>query len=114
MAVEPDERVLKVEVQTALAIMLMRLQGKEFPNHNTVPVMIVSIMARMQARILHSHYSHAGLVISKTGFLSFSTAGSALNMDIVLGMMASKVISDTKNPSNLLNLFTYQPGVVGR
>ncbi|KAJ6191332.1 hypothetical protein N7519_001353 [Penicillium mononematosum] len=83
--------------------MLTRLQGKEFPNHNTVPVMIVSIMARMQARILHLHYSHAGLIISKTGFLSFSTAESAtLNMDIVLGIMASKVIGDTKDPSNLL------------
>jgi hypothetical protein len=73
MGVEPDERLFQVEVLTALAIMLTRLEGEEFPNHNTVPVMIVSVMGRMQARILHLHYGQAGLVISKTGFMSFST-----------------------------------------
>jgi hypothetical protein len=109
MVVEPDERLFKVEVLTALAIMLTRLQDEEFPNHNTVPVMIVSVMARMQARILHLHYSQAGLVISKTGFISFSTAESAtINMDILLAMMSSKVIGDTKDPNNILKV-SYNP-----
>jgi hypothetical protein len=101
MAEEPDDRLFQAEVLAALVIMLTVLESDRFLHHNTVPVMVVSVMARLQARVLHCHYSHEGLVVNKSRFFSFTESESA-NMDIVMSLMASKAVGDTKVSTNLL------------
>ncbi|CAG8895873.1 unnamed protein product [Penicillium egyptiacum] len=105
LTVEPDDRLFQAEVLTALTIMLTLLEGDKFEHHNTVPVMVVSVMGRMQARVLQFHYSHEGLVITKTRLMSFATMESTtIGLGVMMGLMSSKAIGNTTDPSNILKL----------
>ncbi|KAJ5551638.1 dihydrodipicolinate synthetase family protein [Penicillium sp. DV-2018c] len=101
MAEERDDRLFQAEVLSALVIMLTVLESDRFLHHNTVPVMVVSVMARLQVQVLHCHYSREGLVVRKSRFISFTESESA-SMDIVMSLMASKAVGDTKDSANFL------------
>ncbi|OQD86100.1 hypothetical protein PENANT_c008G10612 [Penicillium antarcticum] len=103
MTVELDDRIFQVEVLTALTIMLTLLEGDRFELHNTVPVMVISVMGRMQVRVLQFHYSREGLVVTKTRFMSFATDESTtIGLGVLMGLMSSKTSGNTKDPSNIL------------
>ncbi|OJJ45041.1 hypothetical protein ASPZODRAFT_70613 [Penicilliopsis zonata CBS 506.65] len=102
---EPTEDLFQVEVLSILAAMITRLEGDEDLAHNTIPIMVISIMAGMKARVLQAHYNYQGLVIRKSQMISFPTVDEALpNIDLFLRFMASECVGDTKNPDILMKV----------
>ncbi|GFN12432.1 hypothetical protein AtubIFM56815_010697 [Aspergillus tubingensis] len=105
---EANEKLSRSEALTILTVMLTRLKSDDFPNHSVIPIMLISVFAGFQVRVLEAHYDFRGLVIRKSKFLSFANRDAAIpNMDILMSFMCSKMIGNTKN----LRVLT-KPGAV--
>ncbi|PYH66987.1 uncharacterized protein BO88DRAFT_90491 [Aspergillus vadensis CBS 113365] len=95
---EANEKLSRSEALTILTVMLTRLKSDDFPNHNVIPIMLISVFAGFQVRVLEAHYDFRGLVIRKSKFLSFANRDAAIpNMDILMSFMCSEVIGNTRD-----------------
>ena len=85
--------------------MITKLGDKKLDKHNTIPVMAITVLEKMKARVLDAYYSSEGLVVRKTRLLDFSDETNAVfNIDYIMECMTSKPKGDTKNPGNILKV----------
>ncbi|OQE26918.1 hypothetical protein PENFLA_c006G01185 [Penicillium flavigenum] len=108
---EPTEELLRAEVMTITAAIITRLNSDELFEHNTIPVMAITIFGRMNARVIEAHSSQQALVIKKTQLFDFLTddAGNK-NMDILLGFMCADLVGETKKPNVPINILQRTKG----
>ncbi|OJJ68900.1 hypothetical protein ASPBRDRAFT_131802 [Aspergillus brasiliensis CBS 101740] len=97
---EANEMLCRSEALTILIVMLTRLERDELPNHNVIPMMVISVFPGFKLRILEAHYDARGLVIRKSDFLGFANRDAAMqNMDTLMSFMGSKMIGNTMVPN---------------
>ncbi|PWY78918.1 hypothetical protein BO83DRAFT_376451 [Aspergillus eucalypticola CBS 122712] len=95
---EANEKLSRSEALTILTVMLTRLKSGDFPNRTVIPIMLISVFAGFQVRVLEAHYDIRGLVIRKSKFLSFANRDAAIpNMDILMSFMCSEMIGNTRD-----------------
>ncbi|KAJ6185153.1 hypothetical protein N7519_006454 [Penicillium mononematosum] len=108
---EPTEELLQAEVMTITAAIITRLDNDELSEHNTIPVMAITIFGQMKARVIEAHSSQQGLVIKKTQLFDFLTddVGNK-NMDILLAFMCADLVGKTKEPNVPINILQLTKG----
>ncbi|GLA09560.1 hypothetical protein AnigIFM60653_011891 [Aspergillus niger] len=107
---EANEKLSRSEALTILTVMLTRLESDDFAKHNVIPIMLVSVFAGFQVRILDAHYDYKGLVIRKSDFLSFVNRDAMTSsMDILMSFMTSKMIGNTMDPNIMTKPGTETP-----
>ncbi|PYI02466.1 hypothetical protein BO78DRAFT_453940 [Aspergillus sclerotiicarbonarius CBS 121057] len=92
-----DDNLLRSEVLTLIGIMRTRLGRTELKEHTVAPVLMISCMGFLKARILQAHYTNGKLMVSKSPLHDFSTPEARQkNIPLFLLYMCSECVGDTK------------------
>ncbi|KAJ6186433.1 hypothetical protein N7519_007734 [Penicillium mononematosum] len=97
---EPSETLTRAEVMILTATMITRLEGEDYSEYDTMPVMAITIFGQMKARVIEAYCTSQVLVIKKTDLLDFSTNKvTNKNMDILLGFMCADLVGNAREPT---------------
>ncbi|KAJ5135286.1 uncharacterized protein N7515_004564 [Penicillium bovifimosum] len=100
---EPSEDLFKAEVVVIAAAMISRLEGDECKAYSVIPIMLVTAMGGMRARVIQAHLSGRSLVLSKSKVFDFGTKQMATaNIDTLLGLMGSDQVGDPADINYIL------------
>ncbi|KAJ5549855.1 hypothetical protein N7461_004553, partial [Penicillium sp. DV-2018c] len=100
---EPSEDLFKAEVVIIAAAMISRLEGDECKVYSVIPIMLVTAMGGMRARVVQAHLSGRFLVLSKSKVFDFGTKQTlTANIDTLLGLMGSGQVGDPADINYIL------------
>ncbi|KAE8404816.1 hypothetical protein BDV37DRAFT_282352 [Aspergillus pseudonomiae] len=95
-----EDKILRGELLTILAIMQSRMPWPMFKDHVIVPIMLFSFIGH-SGRIIQAHYNGHTLVLCKSNIFRFLNGRTAVyNMDHFVRYVASAPEGDTRSPSH--------------
>ncbi|PWY91685.1 hypothetical protein BO94DRAFT_564453 [Aspergillus sclerotioniger CBS 115572] len=92
-----NDNLLRSEVLALVGIMRTRLGQTELREHTIAPVLMISCIGFLKARIIQAYYTNGRLMMLKSPLHDFSTPEArGINIPLFLLYMCSDCIGDTK------------------